>query len=241
MSISKGSNRGSSWKRYLPTLQPSSPSTSDGSGITNDLTWRKGDFEIISSDSVRFLVDSRHLKSSSVFHAAIHAGLGTAILTDTLIERAPTIRAFLSLSGKSLDIPPSCAGLRELLAFLERWGAQPLLPFFWRALETAIRDKKVWAPWAFQTAAFGNNATLCELVLRVEADNLWAQGIGTGTPRESVWDPAHWPAAFRSSPPRYLRALEHAWESSFRKGGPESSAGVERLAGEFVRCLGIAE
>ncbi|BEI85984.1 hypothetical protein CcaverHIS002_0602710 [Cutaneotrichosporon cavernicola] len=232
--------RTKNWKHYFPTLQQplSSP---DDEGITNDPTWRKGDFEIISSDAVRFLVDSHRLEYSSAFHAAIHAHLGTAILTDAVIEKAPTVKAFLSLATHTLSIPPSCIGLRELLAFLTKWGATSLLPRFWSALESAIRSRKVWAPWAFQTAAFGDNAALCDLVLRIEAHNLWAQGIGTGTPGKSVWDPDHWPTRFLVTPPMYLRALERAWESTVKMGGVESIADVEGLAGEFARFLAIAK
>ncbi|KLT40561.1 hypothetical protein CC85DRAFT_304086 [Cutaneotrichosporon oleaginosum] len=223
------------WRYYFPTLQQSGYHPVEG--VVDDSIWRKGSFEIVSSDAVRFRVDCCHLKCST----AIDSNLGTAILTDTTIETAETIRSFLALATNApLPLRPSCAGIPELLAFVAKWGAPSLRQPLWAALESAVRRRTVWAPWAFQAAAFGDNAGLCSLVLRTEAHNVWAEGVGTGTPGESVWDPAHWPPAFRATPTPYLCALERAWESAARKGGLESIADVEQIAGEFERFLRIA-
>jgi hypothetical protein len=47
------------WRRYFPTLEQ--PHTAPSDGITNDPTWRKGGFEVISSDGVRFRIDPGYL------------------------------------------------------------------------------------------------------------------------------------------------------------------------------------
>ncbi|KAL1411770.1 hypothetical protein Q8F55_002737 [Vanrija albida] len=125
-------------KRKRPsTPSPDIPSDRDTTEdvLTNDPTWTTGDFTLISSDNVRFCVDSCFIfAASSVFRDA--RGLSnddkTVHFTDTDFETAETLGHFLTLltSGKLPDEVvweqqkdgAACQRVARLATFLQKYG-----------------------------------------------------------------------------------------------------------------------
>ncbi|KAL1411760.1 hypothetical protein Q8F55_002727 [Vanrija albida] len=119
------------------------PKDDDTEIITDDRWWTRGDFTVISSDNVRFLVPSQSLFSASpVFGDASDVGGGSADktvhLTDTTFETASTLSAFfwfitraeidpLWLHG---DLIPVCERISHLVTFLHKYQCDATLKMF---------------------------------------------------------------------------------------------------------------
>ncbi|BEJ16639.1 hypothetical protein CspHIS471_0600400 [Cutaneotrichosporon sp. HIS471] len=227
-------------------LKDAQGTTTDGEAeIEEDGTWTAGNFEIISSDRVRFKVQSYFLyASSSVFRDAHSLDKGEErliALTDGYCETASTMRAFLHLVvygriSKDVKLP----GLKELVAFLDKWGCEIPLGHLCALLEIAIRRDVVNGFAAFDVAAHASNVDLCHLILKTQEGRCWpeleeglAPNLLDGSPGETIWNPCHWPSwVFETGPPpTHLFALARAY----------GSKGDSPLADEFMKHLRVVE
>ncbi|BEJ16824.1 hypothetical protein CspHIS471_0602250 [Cutaneotrichosporon sp. HIS471] len=101
-----------------PTLPPAYTTACNAAmepEIKDDEMWKNGDSEVISSDNVRFRIDSFYLLANcSVFRDMYSLDAGgdrTIVLTDEDSDDAKTLRLFLELAttGKFIDeVSHSC-------------------------------------------------------------------------------------------------------------------------------------
>ncbi|BEJ16820.1 hypothetical protein CspHIS471_0602210 [Cutaneotrichosporon sp. HIS471] len=229
-----------------PTSAPDSPSA-DEEEITDDDVWKNGDFEVISSDDVRFLVPSFHLYSASAVFRDMY-GLNPdaerkVTLIDPDFENAKTFRLFLQLatSGHFTDTPAynTCSGADELLALLDftkKWEAEPTRNSLWYILSNDCNNANC-GMWTFKVAAHWEQAALCASLIRARPLQTWAasgNALTNGTDKASVYDAYHWPHGLvKDMPQKYMWALGRAYGGSIsKKGGLET-----HLANEFEMYL----
>ncbi|KLT38554.1 hypothetical protein CC85DRAFT_289407 [Cutaneotrichosporon oleaginosum] len=209
--------------------------------ITNDTEFTEGDFEIVSSDNVRFKVPSYHLfAASAVFEGAQGLDSDTErsiTLFDSTIETAEVVRLFLHLvvHGK-IALEGYMPHVKELVLFLGKWDCERAKRHLLAKLENAVHRGAVQAHIAWLVGANADDPEICRIVLATYPDATWvAPKVQDGnllwsTPGDSAWSPASWNRGFwEDAPKKYLFALARA----YGKGD------CSKLASEFERYIKV--
>ncbi|GMK58675.1 hypothetical protein CspeluHIS016_0601170 [Cutaneotrichosporon spelunceum] len=190
--------------------------------ITDDPNYTEGDFEITSSDGVRFTINSYKLFWASPVFAEAHtrAFSDKAIeLTDPDIETAPILRLFFTVittlhlpldSYKDCDLTP----LTNFLLFLRKWDARQLHTFVLENIHTAVRGAKLPPLRVFQLGAVLDDVDTCLVALHHAAGyDPWWEPWWTAGDDYRPFNPCGWSIRFYKEhriPAVYLLALSQA-------------------------------
>ncbi|BEJ01357.1 hypothetical protein CcaverHIS631_0600390 [Cutaneotrichosporon cavernicola] len=195
------------------------------------MTWTTGDFEVTTSDNVRFFVPSYHLfSSSSVFRDAHHmdndaGGKHQLTFTDPVCEASHVFALYLQLvSHGELHVDRHLKYWKGLVVFLDKWDCQQPLQLLCARLGMAVQSKhsRVATLEAFIVACMARDDNLCALILTSRRNSKWRsvkEGAGgkkyelSHHRKESLWDPRFWPAYLWSSgvSNTYLYAVARAF------------------------------
>ncbi|BEI93579.1 uncharacterized protein CcaverHIS019_0600380 [Cutaneotrichosporon cavernicola] len=223
-----------------------SESESSTESVWDDDNWTEGDFEIITSDNVRFRVPSFHLYSSSSVFRNAHSVAGESdlkiVFMDPLCETAAVIHLYLSLvvEGRLVTLY-NLPFVKELAIFLDKYGCDQARSFMCSRIENAVLKGEIDAHAGFLVAANASNIPLCRLILVRQANHTWKRDKGRGSDEliagmagKNVWDSNYWPASTWNSgiPQAYLFALARAYGSC-------DMSSDNSLADEFEHYLNL--
>ncbi|BEI84637.1 hypothetical protein CcaverHIS002_0500380 [Cutaneotrichosporon cavernicola] len=210
-----------------------SESESSTESVWDDDNWTEGDFEIITSDNVRFRVPSFHLYSSrySTPHRTADGQL-------SFPQRAQCCR--LVVEGRLVTLY-NLPFVKELAIFLDKYGCDQARSFMCSRIENAVLKGEIDAHAGFLVAANASNIPLCRLILVRQANHTWKRDKGRGSDEliagmagKNVWDSNYWPASTWNSgiPQAYLFALARAYGSC-------DMSSDNSLADEFEHYLNL--
>ncbi|TXT15125.1 uncharacterized protein COLE_01318 [Cutaneotrichosporon oleaginosum] len=187
--------------------------------------WTEGDFEVITSDRVRYLVPSYHLFGSRLFRDAQNFESPpswpvkySVTLPDPEFETAAVFDLFLDLitnvplSGLLMHIRtlsfPDWLCVCGLFKLLHKWEvARPFHKLLRHNIDTELRDPDMALEY-FAIGAIADDADICRAVLQHHAANL------------ASFNPAYFPYyMWKACPPTYLGALVRVWADA---GGNEN-------------------
>ncbi|KAL1411749.1 hypothetical protein Q8F55_002716 [Vanrija albida] len=212
--------------------------------IVDDETWTTGDFSLISSDDVRFRVDSMLLFAASrVFRDSSETSSGDKLvhLTDPDFETATVVRAVLDLvlkyqyqplkgdkQGTVLDVPPLVV---RVACFLHKYDCGLELLRLEDCVFERFRHYPHYAGFTrdwFIVGALANNVAACTAAINSTAVNIVPHPNHSKPGGNCHYDdapliPGNMSKAVKATVPRhYLAALALGWDSS----GPGRSRAV---------------
>ncbi|WOO80082.1 uncharacterized protein LOC62_03G003593 [Vanrija pseudolonga] len=200
--------------------------TPDTPTIVDDDKWTTGDFALISSDNVRFRIDSYHLQAASVvFRDMITAADGPREIhfTDDAIEGRHAVSAFLHLAtaGSLYEAPTpwNVSGTVKLVRFVLKFDCVTALKvLILRTKETLIDNDQTTTLHVFIIGAVLDNEDLCRASLKRNQDYYWIEGEPDTIEATSYllhgfcFNPQTWSfSAFGLIPLPHLWALNRAW------------------------------
>ncbi|WOO80083.1 uncharacterized protein LOC62_03G003594 [Vanrija pseudolonga] len=215
--------------------------------FTDNEKWTTGDFELISSDNVRFWVETYELQAAGgAFRDMAGVGNGTKALhfTDSLIETADVLNSFLelittcSLDSGNLEITV------HLVEFLSKYDCEKhktvLLNSLKACLPLSSPDQSFLS--VFTIGAVLDNEELCEFVVEFGSYGSWSADDDDGEVDDScsfhvevsIWNSQAMPYdMWRLIPGPYLWALERTYLTC--KDDPSA------LSKTFVQMLKVAK
>ncbi|BEI90304.1 uncharacterized protein CcaverHIS019_0303740 [Cutaneotrichosporon cavernicola] len=239
-----------------PPSEPNSPQP-EAEHIVDDEYWTDGDFEVITSNGVRFRVPSYHLFAASwIFRNARRLAPpnnSRIRFTDPLCETGYVFRLFMTLAEKGqLDgvgqrgIFKVHVKLHQLFVFLRKWDCPGLLAILQHSVSRLVdEDRSLDRSRMFIVAALNGDSKFCRRILEMSATDTWGANrdgspddmidAPTGTP---IWEPHSWPVWFQlHCPPLYAWALARAWSSVMASPPPEHEGNPKAFGAEFLNFL----
>ncbi|CAK9781646.1 hypothetical protein CC85DRAFT_298701 [Cutaneotrichosporon oleaginosum] len=200
--------------------------------ISDDTTWTDGDFQVITSDRVRFRVPSFLLFAASpIFRDAERFAVHTseevsfcATLREKQYETAAIFRLFMAIISKSelevedkkpgpdLRFPQRARVYRDLYKFLEKWESVTGLRLLGCELRMGVLENGgLHILFAFLVGSLTHDVGLCTAAI---ARSATASQMSTGD--DILMTPSKWPSWFWSTcPPTYLGSLIVAKEETY--------------------------
>ncbi|CAK9779434.1 hypothetical protein CC85DRAFT_331507 [Cutaneotrichosporon oleaginosum] len=141
-------------------------------GLQDDTEWTAGDFEVITSDGVRFRVPSYYLLAASTLFHPHTAAAAYSITFQHGTETGPIFRLVLYLltkgrlgSGEQWHV----RNLQALASFLHRWQMEAALANFTTHFEARVRnrDQAVLGLPGFLVGAYADSVEACVATLRI--------------------------------------------------------------------------
>ncbi|KLT46013.1 hypothetical protein CC85DRAFT_282151 [Cutaneotrichosporon oleaginosum] len=225
--------------------------------LIDDEYWTDGDFEIVTSNGIRFRVPSYHLFAASwIFRNARKLAPPNDArirLTDPVCETGYVFRLFMQLAEHGqLDgvgqqgIFKVHIKLHHLFLFLKKWDCPGLLAVLHHSISRLVEeDRGLDRSRMFIVAALNGDTRLCSRILEVSAKDVWGANRD-GTPDAMIdaptgthiWDPYHWPVWFQlHCPPLYAWAVARAWGLVMASSPPEHERNPKAFGGRFVAFL----
>ncbi|BEJ14645.1 hypothetical protein CspHIS471_0404120 [Cutaneotrichosporon sp. HIS471] len=239
-------------RSLLPTGNDSEPNHNDSAPkITDDPTWTNGDFEVITSDQVRFRVNTHLLLGASkVLASAAAASTGgkkIEFLGDT--ETAQVFRAFLNLvstgqteehedvsEGSPQDF---CVDTANLALFLQKWDCPAHLSHLITHLHLGVLLDDLSAMDFFFVAAAIKDSEAATAALK-STTRKWVgrDGVCGYISGRSCFDPRGWSLSRYREWETYGN-VEYLWALSRAYG--ETSADLSKLSKKFAEYLALTE
>ncbi|WOO80592.1 uncharacterized protein LOC62_03G004118 [Vanrija pseudolonga] len=237
-------------KPKVPDDEPAAPQSAPPPVIVDDKKWTTGDFTIVSSDDVRFRVDSMALfVASPIFREASEMTSGEKIvhLTDPDFETAVVVRTFLKfviefdLQPKArpfseslipVDVPPPVI---FLACFMHKYDCHLELRRLQYVFEKEHRYDATYSRDRFILAALAKSISGCAGAIEDAGAKFLGVASNTNSGGNSYKDtapliPKNMSKAIKNTiPNEYLAALVKGWEKS----------GKDRSRSEWARQFRI--